>query len=229
MHIPWHRSAQTTRVSILVGLLTVAQQNAVFRYLCASVLDSCWFLYLHEVRIFETFTSLTTFIEISRQSKLDWQTSPWIDVSELLPWLHIHLGTVNFVLYSLFFFFFLFLQRGTPLCVLGVGSMSSLQHGPLAVMFGPGVQYHTHCCPPWWQGGCWCPLVQQRSPGRRLHFSHWKMKGNLRTGKVIFREMCASLACAWQQDDFDQPRYKLCSLVLDGQPTMLFQRLWTLG
>lgn len=63
------------------------------------------------------------------------------------------------------------------------------------------MQYRTHCCPPWWQGGAGASPVQLRSPGRGLHFSRWRMKGNLRTGKVIFREMCASLACTWQQDD----------------------------
>lgn len=215
-------------VSSLVGLLTVAQQNAVFHYWCACVLDSCWFLYLHEVRIFETITSLTTFIEISRQSKLDWQTSPCIDISELLPWLHIHLGTVNFFLYSLSFFFSLSTKGNTALCSL------SREHVLLTAW--------TSCSNVWsWcavphtllsslvAGGVLVPPVQQWSPGRRLRFSHWRMKGNLRTGKVIFREMCASLACTWQQDDFDQPWYKLCSLVLDGQPTMLFQRIWTLG
>lgn len=48
-------------------------------------------------------------------------------------------------------------------------------------MFGPGVQYHTHCCPPWWQGGCWCPPCSSGVQGGdyALVIGGWKATSGL--------------------------------------------------
>lgn len=59
------------RTRVLVDLLTVAQQNAKTSRWDACFLASCWYLYLHEVRIFETSRSLTKPMEVSWQINWD--------------------------------------------------------------------------------------------------------------------------------------------------------------
>lgn len=56
---------------VLVELLAAAQQNAKSLRWDACVLASCWLLYLHKLRIFETSRSLTKSIEISPQTNWD--------------------------------------------------------------------------------------------------------------------------------------------------------------
>lgn len=50
VHIPWHRAAQTRRVSVLVGLLTVAQQNAKSSTTVCTAVGFCIYMKLGSLR-----------------------------------------------------------------------------------------------------------------------------------------------------------------------------------